>query len=65
MFCLLTLSYIYPFRVQNEKGDFDNYRYLFAQLEYYPKTTIILEDNRQVQAMNASSASSSLPSISM
>lgn len=59
---IITLSYIYPIRVQNEKGDFDNYRYLFAQLEYYPKTTIILEDNRQVQAMNASS---SLPSISM
>ncbi|XP_053695935.1 mitochondrial import inner membrane translocase subunit Tim21 [Sabethes cyaneus] len=32
----------------NEKGDYE-YRYLFVQLDYYPHTTIILEDNRLQQ----------------
>lgn len=30
---------------ENEKGNFD-YRYLFVQIDEYPYTTIILEDNR-------------------
>uniref|UniRef100_A0A1L8DZT7 Mitochondrial import inner membrane translocase subunit Tim21 n=1 Tax=Nyssomyia neivai TaxID=330878 RepID=A0A1L8DZT7_9DIPT len=30
---------------ENTVGSYD-YRYLFAQLDHYPKTTIILEDNR-------------------
>ncbi|XP_058818311.1 mitochondrial import inner membrane translocase subunit Tim21 [Topomyia yanbarensis] len=32
----------------NESGDYE-YRYLFVQLDYYPHTTIILEDNRLKQ----------------
>ncbi|XP_055543858.1 mitochondrial import inner membrane translocase subunit Tim21 [Wyeomyia smithii] len=32
----------------NESGDYE-YRYLFVQLDYYPHTTIILEDNRLQQ----------------
>ncbi|XP_055640847.1 mitochondrial import inner membrane translocase subunit Tim21 [Toxorhynchites rutilus septentrionalis] len=32
----------------NESGDYD-YRYLFVQLDYYPHTTIVLEDNRLQQ----------------
>jgi len=30
---------------ENDKGDFD-YRYLFVQLDDYPRNTIIIEDNR-------------------
>lgn len=33
------------FFLQNDKGDFD-YRYLFVQLDDYPRNTIIIEDNR-------------------
>ena len=33
------------FLLQNDKGDFD-YRYLFVQLDDYPRNTIIIEDNR-------------------
>uniref|UniRef100_A0A1Q3F957 Mitochondrial import inner membrane translocase subunit Tim21 n=1 Tax=Culex tarsalis TaxID=7177 RepID=A0A1Q3F957_CULTA len=32
----------------NESGNYE-YRYLFVQLDYYPHTTIILEDNRLQQ----------------
>ncbi|XP_055592193.1 mitochondrial import inner membrane translocase subunit Tim21 isoform X2 [Uranotaenia lowii] len=32
----------------NDSGDYE-YRYLFVQLDYYPHTTIILEDNRLQQ----------------
>ncbi|CAD7079640.1 unnamed protein product [Hermetia illucens] len=30
---------------ENSSGKYE-YRYMFAQLDYYPKTTVILEDNR-------------------
>lgn len=30
---------------QNNSGDYE-YRYLFVQLDSYPHTTIIIEDNR-------------------
>jgi len=33
------------FFLQNDKGEFD-YRYLFVQLDDYPRNTIIIEDNR-------------------
>lgn len=36
---------------ENDKGDFD-YRYLFVQLEDYPRSTIVIEDNRYDQQMN-------------
>ncbi|KAL9707214.1 hypothetical protein quinque_010732 [Culex quinquefasciatus] len=32
----------------NESGDYE-YRYLFVQLDYYPHTTVIIEDNRLQQ----------------
>ncbi|KXJ76029.1 hypothetical protein RP20_CCG010467 [Aedes albopictus] len=41
----------------NESGDYE-YRYLFVQLDYYPHSTIILEDNRLQQ-----DALKSLPSL--
>lgn len=34
------------------------YRYLFVQLDYYPHTTIIIEDNR---VYDPSSASAKIP----
>ncbi|KDR16646.1 mitochondrial import inner membrane translocase subunit Tim21 isoform X1 [Zootermopsis nevadensis] len=36
---------------ENDKGDFD-YRYLFVQLEDYPRNVIIIEDNRYDKQMN-------------
>ncbi|XP_062547078.1 mitochondrial import inner membrane translocase subunit Tim21 [Armigeres subalbatus] len=41
----------------NDSGDYE-YRYLFVQLDYYPHSTIILEDNRLQQ-----DALKSLPSL--
>uniref|UniRef100_U5EF33 Mitochondrial import inner membrane translocase subunit Tim21 n=1 Tax=Corethrella appendiculata TaxID=1370023 RepID=U5EF33_9DIPT len=46
---------------QNNSGKFE-YRYLFVQLDYYPHTTIILEDNRLQQDSHLSSQPSSLSS---
>ncbi|XP_026464169.1 mitochondrial import inner membrane translocase subunit Tim21 isoform X2 [Ctenocephalides felis] len=39
---------------ENESGNWE-YRYLFAQLEDYPRTTIILEDNRLPKSITDSS----------
>ena len=39
------------FFLQNDKGDFD-YRYLFVQLDDYPRNTIIIEDNRYDNQMS-------------
>ncbi|XP_069691981.1 mitochondrial import inner membrane translocase subunit Tim21 isoform X2 [Periplaneta americana] len=36
---------------ENDVGDFD-YRYLFVQLDDYPRNTIIIEDNRYDKQMN-------------
>lgn len=46
--------------IQNASGDLDKYRYLFVQLEYYPKTVIILEDNRQEYGHNANQPSTAM-----
>jgi len=43
--------YFFFFSLQNDKGDFD-YRYLFVQLDDYPRNTIIIEDNRYDNQMS-------------
>lgn len=42
---------VFPFLLQNDKGSFD-YRYLFVQLDDYPRNVIIIEDNRYDKQMN-------------
>lgn len=37
---------------QNSAGTYE-YRYLFAQTEHYPRTTIVLEDNRALESADA------------
>ncbi|CAG9798287.1 unnamed protein product [Chironomus riparius] len=46
---------------QNDNGKYD-YRYLLVQLDSYPHTTIIIEDNRASDTMSIIEASANTPS---
>lgn len=43
--------------MKESSGGSYEYRYLFAQLDHYPRTTIVLEDNRALDSGSSSNSS--------